>query len=165
MSGNKTEGRRRTAELLVGALAFGVARTIRLRDATNVAVSGPLPSHLVMNDSSPVQADDFDALLELLDEQTMRNVVALFVASTPARLTSAREGLASGDTARAVTAFHTLRSGCGQLGARRLEELCASGEQLAKHGDIAAATAWLGDVLAEYDRCLEWFRTHGWLRV
>ena len=138
---------------------------IRLRDAAIVAVSRPFPLHAVMNDSPPDQSDDFEALLELLDEQTMREVVALFVASAPTRLASARDGLATGDTARASTAFHTLRSGCGQLGARRLEEMCASGEQLAKHGDVAAASARLSDVLAEYERCLEWFRTHGWLRA
>lgn len=118
-----------------------------------------------MNDSPPVQASDFDALLELLDEQTMREVVALFVASAPTRLASVREGLATGDTARAATAFHTLRSGCGQLGARRLEELCAAGEQMAKHGDVAAASAQLSVVLDEYVRCVAWFRTHGWLRA
>ena len=118
-----------------------------------------------MNDSPPVQAADFDALLELLDEQTMRDVVALFVASAPTRLDSARDGLATGDTARAATAFHTLRSGCGQLGARHLEELCATGERQAKHGDVAAAGERLREVLVEYDRCLQWFRTHGWLRV
>jgi len=116
-----------------------------------------------MNESSPVQSSDFDALLELLDEQTMRDVVAIFVSSAPTRFASAREGLASGDTARAVTAFHTLRSGCGQLGARRLEELCATGEQQAKRGDIADASARLSEALAEYDRCLEWFGAHGWL--
>lgn len=148
-----------------GALALGMAWKIRLRDATNVAAFGPLPSQPVMNDSSPVHSSDFEALLELLDEQTMRDVVTLFVASAPTRLTSVRDDLASGDTARAATAFHTLRSGCGQLGARRLEELCAAGEQLAKHGDIAGAGARLGDVLAEYDRCLEWFRSHGWVRA
>lgn len=116
-----------------------------------------------MNDSVPVQADDFEALLELLDEQTMREVVALFVASAPTRFASARDGVANGDSARVATAFHTLRSGCGQLGARQLEELCATGERMAKQGDIAGASARLSDVLAEYDRCVEWFRTHGWL--
>ncbi len=116
-----------------------------------------------MNDSQPVQTRDFDALLELLDEQTMREVVALFVGSAPTRLASAREGLASGDTARAATAFHTLRSGCGQLGARHLEEMCAAGEQMAKRGEIDAASAQLGDVLVEYERCVAWFRAHNWL--
>jgi HPt (histidine-containing phosphotransfer) domain-containing protein len=118
-----------------------------------------------MNDSPPVQLADFDALLELLEEETMRDVVGLFVAAAPTRLASAEDGLATGDMARAATAFHTLRSGCGQLGARRLEELCASGEQMAKHGDVAAAGERLRDVRVEYDRCLEWFRTHGWLRA
>lgn len=118
-----------------------------------------------MNDLQPVQASDFDALLELLDEQTMREVIALFVASAPTRLASVREGLATGDTTRAATAFHTLRSGCGQLGARQLEELCAAGEQMAKRGEIAAAGAQLSVVLEEYERCVAWFRSHGWLRA
>jgi HPt (histidine-containing phosphotransfer) domain-containing protein len=118
-----------------------------------------------MNDSPPVQADDFEALLELLDEQTMREVVSLFVASAPTRLASVREGLAAGDTARVATAFHTLRSGCGQLGARRLEELCAAGEQMAKRGEMDAASAQLNVVLVEYERCVAWFRTHDWLRA
>jgi HPt (histidine-containing phosphotransfer) domain-containing protein len=118
-----------------------------------------------MNDSPPVQAADFEALLELLDAETMREVVALFVASAPTRLASVREGLANGDTARAATAFHTLRSSCGQLGARHLEELCAAGEQMAKRGDIAAASAQLSVVLIEYERCAAWFRTHEWLRA
>src|SRR3989338_7136361 len=142
-----------------GRLALGMAWKIRLRGAAKAAVAAP-PPH-----TPPVQSPDFDALLELLDEQTMREVVAIFVASAPARLASARDGLATGDTARGVTAFHTLRSGCGQLGARRLEELCATGEHLAKRGDFAAAGDRLREVLAEYDRCLEWFRTHGWLRA
>lgn len=116
-----------------------------------------------MNDSSPVQSSDFDALLELLDEQTLRDVVALFVASAPTLLASVREGLATGDAARAATAFHTLRSGCGQLGARQTEELCAAGEQMAKRGDIAAASTQLSVVLVEYERCVAWFRSHGWL--
>jgi HPt (histidine-containing phosphotransfer) domain-containing protein len=118
-----------------------------------------------MNDSPPVQADDFDALLELLDEQTMREIIAIFVASAPTRLASVRDGLATGDTARAATAFHTLRSGCGQLGARRLEELCASGEALAKHGDIVIAGERVREAAAEYERCLEWFRNKGWMKA
>ena len=148
-----------------GRLAFGMTWKIRLRDATNVTVDEPLLLRPEMNDTPPVQASDFDALLELLDEPTMRDVVGLFVASAPTRLASAREGLATGDTARAATAFHTLRSGCGQLGARRLEEMCAAGEQMAKRGDIAAASAQLGDVLGEYERCVAWFRAHEWLRA
>ncbi|MBI5600401.1 MAG: Hpt domain-containing protein [Gemmatimonadetes bacterium] len=118
-----------------------------------------------MNDPEPVQASDFDALLELLDAQTMRDVVALFVAAAPTRLASVRDGLAAGDTARAATAFHTLRSSCGQLGARHLEELCAAGEQMAKRGDMAAASAQLRVVLDEYERCVAWFRSHGWLHA
>lgn len=125
----------------------------------------PVPFRPVMSDTLPVQSDDFDALLELLEEETMRDVIALFVASAPTRLESARAGLESGDAARTATAFHTLRSGCGQLGARRLEALCAAGEHAAKHGDVAGAGERLREAHVEYSRCLEWFQAHGWLRA
>ncbi len=116
-----------------------------------------------MHDSAPVDEADFDALLELLEAQTMREVVGLFVAAAPDRLRAAHEGLGVGDIARVATAFHTLRSGCGQLGARRLESLCATGEQVAKRGDLAAATSRLAEIRMEYDRVLEWLQARGWL--
>jgi HPt (histidine-containing phosphotransfer) domain-containing protein len=115
-----------------------------------------------MIDASPVVADDFNALLELLDRDTMRDVIQLFLAAAPTRLETARQAVATGDAGVAATALHTMRSGCGQLGARRLEELCATGEREAKHGDLAAVNTRLGEIDAEYARCLEWFRANGW---
>ena len=116
-----------------------------------------------MHDSLPVSEDDFNALLELLDEDTMREVVTLFLASAPDRLGSARSGVASGDGRVAASAFHALRSGCGQLGARHLEALCADGERRAKAGDFAGAADSLAAAEAEYERCRVWFRGAGWV--
>lgn len=116
-----------------------------------------------MTDLPAVDQSDFDALLELLQRESMTDVVRIFVGSAPTRLSAARDGLASGDSLGASTAFHTLRSGCGQLGARRLEELAASAERLSKHGDIAGAAAQLGAVEAEFARCVAWFRENGWI--
>ncbi|MBI2409374.1 MAG: Hpt domain-containing protein [Gemmatimonadetes bacterium] len=115
-----------------------------------------------MSDASPVVADDFNALLELLDRETMREVVQLFLAAAPTRLETARQAVTSGNAAVAATALHTMRSGCGQLGARRLEELCATGEREAKHGDLAAVDTRLSEIDAEFARCLEWFHANGW---
>jgi len=116
-----------------------------------------------MTNTSPVESLDFDALLELLDRTTMREVVQMFVDSVPTRIATARGGLAASDAAIVATAFHTLRSGCGQLGARRLEELCAEGEREAKNAGLDGTAMRLRDIEVEFARCLAWFREHGWV--
>lgn len=116
-----------------------------------------------MSEHIPVVEDDFNALLELLDAPTMREVVALFMASAPDRLVTAQIGLQGGDGAAVATAFHAMRSGCGQLGARRLEAICAQGERRAKTGDLAGAAADLAAAESEFVLCREWFANRGWL--
>ena len=116
-----------------------------------------------MTQNSPVERADFNALLELLDRSTMRDVIRLFVGSSPARLEAAAQGIGSGDAPAAATAFHTLRSACGQLGAHRMESLCADAERAAKKGDLDAARGLLDDVRAEYERCVAWFSDEHWL--
>ena len=113
----------------------------------------------------PIERADFDALLELLDPATMQDVVRMFVASAPDRLRSAEAGVATGDSAAAAMAFHTLRSGCGQLGAHRLDALCAVAERSAKQGDLAGAAEQLTGIHAEYERCVAWFLEHRWLEA
>lgn len=116
-----------------------------------------------MTPANPVEQSDFDALLELLDGETMREVVTMFAGSAPDRLVVARAGIAARDVATAATAFHTMRSGCGQLGARQLEALCATAERTTKAGDFQAAALLLDQVEEELARCLAWFRDGGWL--
>ena len=116
-----------------------------------------------MTPESPIALADFEALLELLDRDTMREVVTLFALSAPERLTLARRGIASGEARVVATAFHTMRSGCGQLGARHLEELCANAERSAKADDLLGTAAVLDLAAVELDRCLGWFRDHGWV--
>ncbi|MHB1312867.1 MAG: Hpt domain-containing protein [Gemmatimonadaceae bacterium] len=115
-----------------------------------------------MPDGPVIQAD-FDALLELLDRDTMREIIVIFVESCPQRVGIMHAGLAAGDLVAVATAFHTLRSGCGQLGARQLEELCALGERAAKAGSTQDASALLAQVEAELARVLGWFRAQGWI--
>lgn len=106
---------------------------------------------------------DFDALLELLERDTMREIIAMFVESCPQRIRAMHGGLAAGDLAAVATAFHTMRSGCGQLGARELEELCALGERSAKAGSAPDAGALLARVEAELALVIGWFRAQGWM--
>jgi HPt (histidine-containing phosphotransfer) domain-containing protein len=113
----------------------------------------------------PVIQADFDALLELLDRDTMREIIAMYVESCPQRIATMRDGLAAGDLVTVATAFHTMRSGCGQLGARQLEELCALGERSAKAGSTQDATAMLARVEAELALVIGWFRAQGWMEA
>lgn len=110
---------------------------------------------------SAIVEEDFNTLLELLGPETMRDVVRLLMESAPTRIASARAGLAEGDAVRAATAFHTLRSSCGQLGAKSLERVCIDGERQAKAGDIPAAGALLAEAEREFARCVEWFGARG----
>jgi HPt (histidine-containing phosphotransfer) domain-containing protein len=113
--------------------------------------------------ASPIDEAEFDALLELLGRASMRDVITMFAASAPARLAAAAAGVAGSDTPAVVLAFHSLRSGCGQLGARELERACADGERSAKAGNFSEALRQLTTAAVEYTRCVDWFRAHGWL--
>lgn len=113
--------------------------------------------------SGPVVQAEFDALLELLDRDTMREIIATFVESCPQRIAAMHGGLAVGDLAAVSTAFHTMRSGCGQLGACDLEALCALGERAAKAGSAHDTAALIVRVESELARVLAWFRSRGWM--
>ncbi len=116
-----------------------------------------------MTQPPPVVQEDFDELLDLLGRPAMTDVIRLYVSSVPGRLAQIGENLGAGDLPAAATVYHTMRSGAGQLGLHALEALCADGEKRAKGGDVSSARARVGDVRAEYERCLAWFEAGGWL--
>lgn len=116
-----------------------------------------------MTPTPPIASADFDALLELLDRDAMREVVQMFVASGPDRFAALTAGFDANDASVTAGVFHAMRSAGGQLGAHTLEALCADGERLARHGDLATAAVRANDVAREFERCSDWFRANGWL--
>lgn len=64
-------------------------------------------------------------------EVLVRRVVESFLDDAPGRISKAYDGLAAGDAATVGAAMHSLRSSAGQLGARRLMDVCAYGESIA----------------------------------
>jgi HPt (histidine-containing phosphotransfer) domain-containing protein len=116
-----------------------------------------------MTQTPPIAIADFDALLELLERDAMRDVVQLFVASGPERFAALTAGFDAGDPAATAAVFHAMRSAGGQLGAHTLEALCADGERLSRHGDLATAAVRASDVAREFERCRDWFHAGGWL--
>ena len=77
------------------------------------------------------QEGDDDLLTELID---------LFLADAPARLTGVRESIAREDWRALASWAHSLKGSCGSLGALQMAELCARLEQH-ERGDAARPVA------------------------
>ncbi|MBM3906585.1 MAG: Hpt domain-containing protein [Gemmatimonadetes bacterium] len=116
-----------------------------------------------MTQSPPIQSADFDALLEVLGDGAMREVVQMFVASGKERFAALTAGIEASDATATAQVLHAMRSASGQLGAQHLEALCADGERLSRHGDLATAAVRASDVAREFERCSDWFNANGWL--
>lgn len=80
-------------------------------------------------------------------------LVATFLAESPARLEALRQGLAAGRGSELRVAAHSLKAGAATLGAVELAARCRQLEALGQAGHPGTAAAGLvADVEAEYDR-------------
>lgn len=80
-------------------------------------------------------------------------LVATFLAESPARLEALRQGAAAGQGPELRLAAHSLKAGAATLGAVELASLGRRAEALGQAGDLGAAAAGLvADIEAEYDR-------------
>lgn len=87
----------------------------------------------------------------------LRDMIDLFLAAAPSRIDAARAGTSAGDAAAAEMALHSLKSSAAQLGAPRMQQLCARGEAAARAGDLGV----VGPLVAQLD--LEWAHVREWL--
>jgi HPt (histidine-containing phosphotransfer) domain-containing protein len=79
-------------------------------------------------------------------------LVATFLAESPARLEALGQGVAAGDRAGVRRAAHSLRSGAATLGAVDLASVCRVVEGLGEAGELSAAADLVPAVEAEYGR-------------
>src|SRR5579884_3557250 len=84
------------------------------------------------------------------DEDTLRYIVNLFLADSPAWLEELCASLRSGDAAGVRAGAHRLAGTCSTLGAPRLAGASRHLEMLGKAGDLAGAEQALQAVLAAY---------------
>ncbi len=73
-------------------------------------------------------------------EKLVHDLLHLFRAYAPERISALRIALVAGSAARAGASAHALRSSCGQLGATRMAELCAHVERLTADDDLGGIT-------------------------
>jgi two-component system, sensor histidine kinase and response regulator len=89
---------------------------------------------------SPVDPSVIDTLWSIDEEgRLLEEVIETFLRIAPRRLESLREAL--GDPATLERVAHSFLGSCGNLGARRMADLCARLEQLGRAGSTLGAAA------------------------
>lgn len=98
-------------------------------------------------------AGDADALvrLERFGGLKLREeLTTLFLQEAPERIASGRAALAAGDVAGVRAMAHALKSSAGQMGARRMQNICERIESQDDPSDFANALSGLDEALSRY---------------
>lgn len=106
--------------------------------------------------TTPEQAIDQQALANLAavggdDPGFLGEMIELFLEQAPRHLEALRNALASGDAKAIGKAAHQVKSSSFYLGARRMSELCAQTETLARDGSATAVTELITAIMVEFD--------------
>jgi HPt (histidine-containing phosphotransfer) domain-containing protein len=70
----------------------------------------------------------------------------------PPRLASLRKAVEDGDASSVEQEAHALKGSCGNMGAWRMDELCAELQEAGASGELASAPAALERLEAEFER-------------
>jgi CheY-like chemotaxis protein/CHASE3 domain sensor protein len=103
-------------------------------------------------------SDEFAALGELRSMQRgeepdiVTELIDMFLADTPARLETLRHAIQRADPQALEQAGHSLKGSCAMIGARRMTDLCAQLERLARVNAIEGAETLLNDLESEFVR-------------
>lgn len=92
----------------------------------------------VLSALQDVMAEEFPLLLET------------FIGDSEERLRGLREALAHADAHALRHTAHSFKGSCGNMGALRLTALCKQLEDLARHGNLGAATPLVAEVESEF---------------
>lgn len=76
----------------------------------------------------------------------------LFVGDAEPRLAALREAVGSGDAEGVEQAAHALKGSAGNMGARRMSEICAGLQDAGVSGDLSGAEDLLTRLEEEYHR-------------
>lgn len=110
---------------------------------------------------APAKNDELDATRQMFGDD-FPELARLFLADSPQRLASLRDGIARGDAAAAAKFSHMLCGSSASLGATLLAALCRELEVAARNGVLHEAGARLDAIAFEYARIET--RLHGMLQ-
>jgi len=103
-----------------------------------------------MSDLPVIDLPTLHELTRYCDPGMLGVILDAFLSSAPQLLSQAERGQAAGELETVARAIHTLRSGVGSLGAKRMAPIAAELEAAARAGETARCAALLTQLLAEY---------------
>lgn len=118
----------------------------------------PISTRWVTVDDAPTtDAGALDRLERFGGSKLLGEMIALFLATAPERISASRIGVEQGDPQAVELALHALKSSAAQLGAMRMQRLSADGERVARSGVLGG----MAELVLELDR--EFTSVHRWL--
>jgi len=113
-----------------------------------------------MNPSATIDPQALEGLRELNpdDPAFLRELIDLFIADVADRLAELDRALATSDANLLTRAAHTIKGSCSNFGAVELTRISQVMELQGKAADLAAATATLPTLKAEYAAVTEALR-------
>jgi two-component system, sensor histidine kinase and response regulator len=124
------------------------------------------PSEATVNARFAEAAVDVSVLAELRQYQKpcepdfVTELIGVFIDDLADRLSEIRSGLQAADTYRINQAAHALKGASAELGARRMQEICARLEFSAATGSIESAPSMLRELEAEAESVRAALATH-----
>ena len=132
-------------------------RWVSKADEDEATVSAPLDGSATREDSEedPLDRSVLASLRELQEEgapDILNELIELFIDGVPPQLVALREAVEAGDAHSVERIAHTLKGSCGNMGARRMEALCAELEEIGRCEDLAAGPERISRLEEEFGR-------------
>lgn len=110
--------------------------------------------------------NEADYLRRNLDDRLLaKDVLNIFVKSTPGYLDILRESLAEGDAVGVRKQAHAVKGACSTVGAEQMWETALRLEQAGKLGDLMSAAALSEQLQKDYKRLEDELKQRGWLQA
>lgn len=98
----------------------------------------------------PESIDNLRALGAEGDDSFLKEIIGIFLADTPQRITELRTSFAAGDQPAFSRAAHSIKGSASNLGAMRLRALAEKIEHASKQQGIAGLDRLIPDLEAEF---------------
>ncbi len=109
-------------------------------------------SRWVLDVRAPIDSAKTAALQQIDDNSVLQEVIGIYLGEAPSRIEGIRAAIASSDWRTLVAEAHALRSSSGNVGATRVQEICAELEAIGKAGGDSSAADLLRHLESEYAR-------------
>jgi two-component system, sensor histidine kinase and response regulator len=107
------------------------------------------------SEEDPLDRSVLAGLRELQEEgepDILNELIELFLTDVPPQLAALREAVEAGDAHSVERIAHTLKGSCGNMGAVRMEAICAELEEIGRSEDLATTPVRISKLEEEFGR-------------